>query len=338
MNDEEKLIKLINGVMPKSPLRKSRSGEVDAEVILLGDKKYLFSTDDFSAEDLFIESDPFWLGWNIACGALSDIVAAGGKPLVYAHSMVLPRIWGEEHIRQFSSGVSAVLKAYSVSFIGGDLGRSDKWRYTASVIGTPFGRIVNRKGCKAGDTILLTGKAGAGNLAAISRIFWDNELIRGLTDGETVRFPTHEKLAPLIAKYASSAIDTSDGVFTALQTIAKLNKAGFQLCEPPYYPQALKAARFLRLPLLLLLLGECGEYEILFTVSKKHKEALQAELKDLEIEACELGEITSKPEQQSVVSENITYNLADYTIRARDFDNVRDYLQAMITWVKKANQ
>jgi thiamine-monophosphate kinase len=338
MNHEDKLIAMINGMMPKSPLRKSKSGEVDAEVVLLDGKEYLFSTDDFSAEDLFIESDPFGLGWNIACGALSDIVAAGGKPLVYAHSMVVPKAWNEEYVRQFSLGVSAVLKTYSVSFIGGDLGISDSWRYTASVIGVPFGRIVNRKGCEAGDAILLTGKVGAGNLAAISRLFADNESICGLLEGQAVKFPTHEKLSPIIAKYASSAIDTSDGVFAALHTLAKLNKAGFHLCEPNYDLKALQAVRLLQLPKLLLLLGECGEYEILFTVSQKHREALQAELKQLDIEAHELGEITSKPDQQSVASENITYNLADYTIRARDYDNSRDYLQAMITWVKKASQ
>jgi len=338
MNNEEKLIKLINGVMPQSPLRKSKSGEADAEVILLGDNKYLFSTDDFSSEDLFIETDPLGLGWNIACGALSDIVAAGGKPLVYAHSMVVPKAWDEEYLRQFSLGISAVLKAYSVSFIGGDLGISDMWRYTTSVIGAPIGRIVNRKGCKAGDTILLTGKVGAGNLAAISRIFAEKEGIIELLKGKPVKFPTHEKLAPLIAKYASCAIDTSDGVFAALQAIAKLNNTGFRLYEPHFNPEALQAARLLQLPNVLLLLGECGEYEILFTVSPKHKEALQEELRNLEIEAYELGEITAKPDQQSVVSENLYYSLADYTIRARDFDDVRDFLQAMISWLKKANR
>lgn len=324
--------------MPKSPLRQSKSGEVDAEVILLGDNKYLFSTDDFSTEDLFIEADPFWLGWNIACGALSDIVASGGKPLVYAHSMVVPKAWDEEYIRQFSLGISAVLKTYSVSFIGGDLGVSDKWRYTASVIGAPIGRIVNRKGCKAGDAIFLTGKVGAGNLGAISRLFADNEIIHGLGEVDTVQFPTHEKLTPLIAKYASCAIDTSDGVFAALQTIANLNKAGFRLFEPHFHPQALQAAKLLQLPLVLLLLGECGEYEILFTVSHKDKASLQEELRDLEIEAYELGTITPNPNQHRVLSENISYNLSEYNLRARDYADIRGYLQAIIAWVKKASR
>ncbi len=338
MNYEEKLIALINGVMPQAPLRKSKSGEVDAELILLDGREYLFSIDDFSSEDRFSENDPFGLGWNIACGAISDIIAAAGKPLVYAHSMVVPKAWDEEFIRQFSLGISAVLKAYSVSFIGGDLGVSDNWRYTASVIGAPLGRIVNRKGCKAGDVIYLTGEVGAGNLAAMQSLFAGNANLTELLKGDQIRFPTHEKLPELISKYATCAIDTSDGVFAALQNISKLNEVGFKLTELPYLSKAVQAAALLLLPTILLFLGECGEYEILFTVSPTNQATLQAELKALGIEACELGKITANSNQQSVVSENFTFNLAGYSLKARDYGNIRDYLQAMIAWVTKASR
>ncbi len=56
MSYEKIIIDLINSVMPKSPLRKSKSGEVDSEVIQLGDKDYLFTTDEFSKEDLLQEN------------------------------------------------------------------------------------------------------------------------------------------------------------------------------------------------------------------------------------------------------------------------------------------
>lgn len=337
MNHEEKLIALINDQMPPSPLRKSKSGEVDSEVIRLGDREYLFSTDDFSREDLLPENDPFTLGWNLACAALSDIVASGGKPLLYGHSMVIPPAWDDSYIQNFSAGIAAVLKAYSVSFMGGDLGISDKWRYTASVLGTPLGRIVNRRGCQAGDTIFLTGKIGAGNLAAMTSLFSSSEKLNGLLQREPICFPVHVGLSQLITDYASCAIDTSDGVFAALQTISDLNDTGFQIINLPYHPLAKLAVQALDLPPLPLFLGECGEYEILFCVPQSKRETLMSDLREMALEICELGYITADPQQRSVLLQNTWLNLADYRLKARDFAQVQHYLAAMLEWVCKRN-
>jgi len=333
MSYESSLIALINGVMPPSPLRKSLPGEVDAELIRLGDKDFLFTTDDFSAEDLLREDQPFELGWNLACGAISDIIAAGGKPLVYAHAMVIPATWDEPYLREFSRGISAVLGQYSVSFIGGDLGRGQTWRYTASVIGVPEAKALTRRGCRAGDAIMITGRIGAGNLMAAMGLFPDIQAA-SLKDA-TLRFSTHPKLAEIISPCASSAIDTSDGVFAALQTLCDLNGTGFSLGKLPLHDQGLLASRLLGLPDLLLFLGECGEYEILFTVSQPHKKQLMADLCKQEIEIHELGQITANPGQKTVLHEDRHYDLDDYRIKARDFEGVSAYLKAMTVWLEK---
>ncbi|GAB1366689.1 MAG TPA: AIR synthase related protein [Candidatus Cloacimonas sp.] len=333
MNYEERLIALINDQMPSSPLRRSRSGEVDSELILLGGQEYLFSMDDFSHEDLLPEKDPFLLGWNLACAALSDLIAAGGNPLVYAHSMVIPQTWDEAYIKSFTQGISAVLQEYSVSFSGGDLGVSENWRYTASVLGKPLGRLINRKGCQAGDSILLTGKIGAGNLAALSCLFTGREELNGLVKAEDIRFPIHSRLAQIIAKLASCAIDTSDGVFAALHTISQLNETGFQIKNLPWHPQAALAAKALNLPELPLFLGECGEYEILFCIPRQQRDALLACLREAAVVASELGVITANPRQRILYWENHHIDLTDYSLRARDFGRVQDYLKAMLDWV-----
>jgi thiamine-monophosphate kinase len=333
MSQEDKLIALINGVMPPSPLRLSGSGEVDAEVIRLGDREFLFTTDDFSAEDLFDESDPYSLGWNIACGAISDIVASGGKPLVYAHSMVVSPDWDDKYIARLSQGVASVLSRYSVSFIGGDLGVADRWRYTGTVIGTAVGRTVNRKGCRAGDSIFLTGAIGAGNLAAVQALFPGTDRLSVLPRGESIRFATHERMPELISSYASCAIDTSDGVFAALRTVSALNGTGFFLSKLPYYPPAALAADKLQLPELLLMLGECGEYEILFTVRPRDKASLQAELRRQGIAAAELGVVTADPGQRAVRQDKLELDLSGYSLQARDFTRVQDYVAAMLEWM-----
>lgn len=334
MNYEGKIIDLINSEMPKSPLRKSVSGEVDSEVILLGDKEYLFTTDDFSQEDLLQENDPFVLGWNVACGAISDIIAAGGKPLIYSHSMVIPDYWDEQYIKRFSSGISKVLQKYSSSFIGGDLGLGDNWRYTTSVIGVHVGRPLNRRGCQTGDSIFITGKIGAGNLIAALNLHSSNKSVEKLLNGTQCRFNTHEKLPGIISEFASSAIDTSDGVFAALQSIANLNGTGFNINDLPFVAKGVLASETLHLPILLLFFGECGEYEILFTVNKQNKGSLKAALTKNKIEAYELGEITGDAKQKTLGYHNSCYNLDEYKLRARDFKRLEDYLREMTEWIE----
>ena len=338
MNYEENIIKLINDVMPESPLRKSISGEVDAEVITLGDKTYLLTTDEFSKEDLFRENDPFVLGWNIACGAVSDIITTGGKPLIYSHAMVVSTKWDEKYIEQFSKGISAVLEKYSISFIGGDLGIADEWRYTASVIGEPVGKQVNRKGCKAGDSIFITGKVGAGNLDAAMNLYSENRKIEKLLKDVKNKFRTHEHLPKIISKYASAAIDTSDGVFAALQTISHLNKTGFQIDNLPFITKGVLASKILNLPKLLLFLGECGEYEILFTVGEQNRKSLIAEMRKQKSELYEIGEITESTDNKIVLLKDKLLNLSDYNLKARDFENVKDYLKKVMEWIEKSGE
>lgn len=318
--------------MPKSPLRKSVSGEVDSEVIRLGDKDFLFTTDDFSAEDLLQENDPYILGWNICCGAISDIVAAGGKPLVYSHSMIIPSSWDEKFVIEFSKGISAVLRRYSVSFIGGDIGVSSSWRYTASVIGVHVGKPVNRKGCKAGDAIFITGGVGSGNLEAAMCMFKANEYIKKLPMKSTHKFRAHEQIPEIIAKYASCAIDTSDGALASLQTISHVNSTGFQIDKIRYNPAVQKVAQALHIPELLFFMGECGEYEILFTVNQINKESLKNELKVRKISSYELGIVTESP-MKVITHKKHIYDFSGYNLRARDYKNTQDYLVAMIEWV-----
>ncbi len=332
MNLESNIINLIHQQMPAAPLRKSILGEVDSELIQLGNQMFLFTTDDFSREDLFQENDPFILGWNLACGAISDIVASGGKPLTYSHSMVISPQWNTDYIKRFSQGVSNVLKKYSISFIGGDLGMAEHWRYTASVIGAPLKRNVNRRGCRAGDSIFITGKIGAGNLEAVFSLYPSLGSQNLQFNYKANKLNTYPQLNEVISEYATCAIDTSDGVFNALKTIGEINQKGFRVSHLPLLSMGLKVSKILNISSLLLFLGECGEYEILFTVNPQNKERLKTELNKRKIGANEIGVISSDPNQKEVVYHKKEYNLTNYTICARNFTSVQAYLNAMIEW------
>ncbi|MCD4827838.1 MAG: thiamine-monophosphate kinase [Candidatus Cloacimonetes bacterium] len=330
MSREKEIISLINAQMPTSPLRASACFEADAEAILLDDKVYLFTTDDFSAEDLLGESDPFTLGWNLACASISDIVVSGGNPLTYAHSMALPGAWSADYIRKLSQGIAAVLKRHAVSFIGGDLGVSANWRYTASVIGSPITTPVTRKGAKAGDLVYITGDVGRGNLAAAMNLY--PEAQEADQSAVPIKFRCLSKLPALVSRFATSAIDTSDGVLCGLKTVAEINKTGFAISDIPYNTAGLLAAEVLGIPSTLLLAGECGEYEILLTVNSLRQSELKQYAEDSGIEIHEIGKIVSDAKCQRLIEGETEYDVLGYHLRARDFAVVTDYLRQMTEW------
>jgi len=165
---EKDVIKIINEIMPRSILQINKPFEMDSEAIELKHegRHLLFSTDEFSEEDMFMEQDAFALGHNIAVGTLSDIYASGGIPKYYAQSLTINEMFTAEYLRDFHEGVAAVLRQANVAFIGGDFGKSHIWRCTSSAIGFAE-KILKRSGAKVGDSIYITGEIGSGNMQAM---------------------------------------------------------------------------------------------------------------------------------------------------------------------------
>ena len=131
---EKESSKSMDRMLPQGRL--NRCNESDCEIIDLDGKTYLYTTDEFSAEDRFCEHDPRLLGWNIAAGALSDIYACGGSPVYYAHSLTVPKTWDRKYVEGLAGGVAEALRKSGALFIGGDCGQSQTWRCCASVIGS----------------------------------------------------------------------------------------------------------------------------------------------------------------------------------------------------------
>jgi thiamine-monophosphate kinase len=261
--EEEALIERLCRLMPRAPEQVNRVFEADAEILkssCLGHAHLLFSTDEFSAEDCFSMEDAQALGRNIACAALSDLLACGGQPLYYAHSLTIDARFDEAYLTRFYAGIAEILAQAGAYFIGGDFGRARDWRCAVSVIGGAT-KPVLRSGAREGDHLYITGPVGAGNLQAALTLY-------GLSENPSFSAPDFTlRIAALpdIVAHATSCIDTSDGLFNAACTLARMSGCGFALENIPYSPSGEALAQRLSLPLSMLAFGECGEYELLFT-------------------------------------------------------------------------
>ncbi|MCP4161848.1 MAG: thiamine-monophosphate kinase [Deltaproteobacteria bacterium] len=335
MLSEKDIIETINRCIPSDANRETACFESDAERLKFNGNKILLSTDEFSSEDKFPETDPFSLGWNIAAGTISDVLATGGIPLYYSHALTVSHNWSRKYLEQFCHGVRDVLKEYQVSFAGGDTGSSDQYRCTSTVIGKTSERDISRKGIKSGDLIYLSGKVGAGNYNAAINIFCKESKFKSIVELVASNFKLRKREAKFIQKYATACIDTSDGVFNALNSVAVLNNNGYIVDKLPYIKMGIITSKLLSLPKELLLLGECGEYELLFFIkSEDEKEFLEKSTKEKLDFYC-LGQVLEDPKERTIISGKRKLNMSNFNISARDFINLKDYLKKLTDWIKK---
>ncbi len=306
--------------------------ETDATTFRPGGDEMLFSTDEFSAEDNFRCHHPADLGWNLAAATISDIHAAGGIPLFYGHSVTVQNDWDDHYINGFSEGIAQCLAEAGAAFIGGDLGLSDKWKYTGITIGKKMAAL-SRKGARPGDLIYMTGQIGAGNLEAALRLYSDKPVIKPLLNLVHVRFPLRNREAALVRKFANCCIDSSDGIFRAMKDLTGLSDTGFRTGNLTYHSQGLAACTLLGKPEEILFLGECGEYELVFTLSPEKEIQFLSEAAALNLKYTKIGEVT-EDKRLLLESKRRTIDLSGYSIFARNYAEVQEYIRAVVNFIE----
>ena len=334
MSKEKEMIEVIDKHMPRSANQLNKLFEADSEIIDFHGRGLLYNIDEFSEEDLLREGDPYVLGWNMAVGSISDILASGGRPKYYAHSLVLRNSWTKDYVGKLSRGIAEVLKEAGAAFIGGDLGISQTWRYTGSVIGDLEGLPLLRSGAKIGDGIFITGPIGRGNVEGALKLYADNQLVKHLTGRWKNFFRLRSKEAEVIKQYSYCCIDTSDGVFNALNTISEMSRIGFVVGNLPYVKSGLLLAKALNVPKEMLFLGECGEYELLFTLNKEAEEEFLRKTQEMKLTFHKLGEINEEG-RKSLWERDKEIDLITYNLRARDYTDPKDYLRDVVHFLNR---
>jgi len=333
MLNEVELIKRIAKQLPRSSNQKNKIFETDAEILPFGNTTMAITVDEFSDEDLFRTDNPYNLGWNMAVGGITDILACGSMPLYYAHSFTKGEDWDEDFVEALSRGVGDVLRAYGTYFIGGDFGQSKAWRYTATVIGEIHEKPLKRSNAQIGDGIYITGEIGSGNLQATASLYKDRKSIKSLINKMIPRFSIRLEEAKLIQGYSRCCMDTSDGLLNGLKSIALSSEVGFEIGNIPYLSSGVLAAKLLKLPETLLMACECGEYELLFTVPCDREKTFQKELKSRHMKITRIGQVVDKGLMKYKMRKK-EINFLDFDISARAYKSRKDYIKDVVNYLE----
>ncbi len=176
----------------------------DVGAVAWGDD-YLVVTTDVVNQKTHIPAGatPSQIGWYATAVNLSDIAAAGARPLGFVAALSLPADTDVEFLRGLAQGMDECTREFDIAVLGGDT----KEGPTLSIAGTAFGRV-------AKDRILLRTGARPGDAL--------NQLLRPYP-----RIAEGQLLSASGA--ATSCMDLSDGLGASLAQLAAMTRLSYQI-------------------------------------------------------------------------------------------------------------
>jgi len=234
------------------------------------------------------------MGWMIVIVNMSDLAAVGATPVGILISEIIPKTFSEEKIKELQRGISDACKAYDTFVLGGDTNEGENLILTGTAIGIIKNeKPLTRAGCKPGDIIYSSGKLGSGNAYAISKLVSKTNSLTEFKPNARI------KECSLISKYASCCMDTSDGFISTLDQLMRLNDFGFEIStdlKKIIDDDALDYSKELNIPPWLLLAGQHGEFELIFTIPQNLKQAFFEEARKNGFNPVELGKVIIEKE------------------------------------------
>ncbi len=139
----------------------------DCGVVDWGEEYLVITTDVVNPRTHIPEgARPDQVGWYLMAVNLSDVAAAGARPLGFVAALSLPPSTEVEFLKGLAQGMEACAREFGIAVLGGDTKEAD----VMSLAGTAIGRvrkdrILLRKGARPGDAIVVTGDLGRAGLA-----------------------------------------------------------------------------------------------------------------------------------------------------------------------------
>ncbi|HYM39540.1 MAG TPA: thiamine-phosphate kinase [Thermoplasmata archaeon] len=139
----------------------------DVGVVEWGEDYLVVTTDVVNPRTHVPEgSRPDQIGWYLVAVNLSDVAAAGARPLGFVGALSLPPSTDVDFLKGLARGMEACAEEFGIAVLGGDTKEAD----VISLAGTAIGRvrkdrILLRKGARPGDAIVVTGALGRAGLA-----------------------------------------------------------------------------------------------------------------------------------------------------------------------------
>jgi thiamine-monophosphate kinase len=218
---------------------------------------------------------PQQFGWYLVAVNLSDIAAAGARPIGFVAALSLPLDTDVEYLRGLALGMEECAKEFGIAVLGGDTKEAD----VMSLAGTALGRvrkdkILLRTGARPGDAIVVTGDLGRAGLAY-------QQLTNPMQRADALR--SLMRPYPRILEgqgfsdsgLVTSSMDLSDGLGLSLGQMAAMTKLSY-VVEWDSLPAYRDLDHLAEPQKKELVLYSGGDYELLATVKPESVDQLRS--------------------------------------------------------------
>ena len=208
-------LEIIGYLRKRFPTRRSEVLKGIGDDALVFRDGYVVTTDSFFEKTHFdLRYFSFFaLGYHSMAASLSDIAAMGATPISALVSLCIPKKIGMKAIRELYDGFHEITRKFRCDISGGDIVKCQTFGMTITVVGRAREPML-RSGARPNDCLFVTnflGLAEAGRIALKEKFREDeypNAIKKHLYPEPMI------KESFLIKKYATSCIDTSDGLST----------------------------------------------------------------------------------------------------------------------------
>jgi thiamine-monophosphate kinase len=252
---------LINAFLSALPHPRAPRGPGDDAAVLPPSRDSVCITTDAVVEDVHFTRPLFSLadiGHKALAVNLSDLAAMGARPTWWLCALGLPKDFTRAEVVALARGMEPLAKAHRLALIGGNITASKALTLTITLAGEAR-RPLLRSGARPGDLLFVSGALGAA-AAGLSR------KTPALVAAQKRPQP-QVKLGLGVARWASAAIDVSDGLIADLGHLCASSKVGANVHSSavPIHP-ALRGS----IDALHLALTGGEDYQLLITVPPRH--------------------------------------------------------------------
>jgi thiamine-monophosphate kinase len=234
---------------------------------------------------------------------LSDLAAKGAAPLGFLLSIGLPAALPTGWIKSFADGLREDAEHYGCPLLGGDTDKSPGaiTVYIMALGVVPHGGMVRRHGARAGDVVVATGTIGDAALglklrldaAAAGRWGLDAAMAAHLRGRYLLPQPRNT-IAEALRRYASAAMDVSDGLAGDLAKLARISGVAAEVVagDVPLSPAASQAIAAEPALMETVLTGG-DDFEVIATVAPERLDDLRREAARAGVTMTRIGVITA---------------------------------------------
>jgi len=295
--DEKLIIKKY--LMPLANSKDSLQLRDDVASIDVADEKYIVSNQDslVMGTHFFESDDPMYIAKKSLRVNLSDLISKGVTPYGYFLSIAMDDTIDENWIKLFSQGLAEDQKKYNITLLGGDTVSAPHGLFiTVHMLSKTNDSIIKRSGACYGDNIYVTGTIGNSAIGLYLLKNKNDNLGLSQKDIQNLTRKYHLpnprlKTVQLIRKFASSSMDTTDGLIHDLKVLAGSSGRTF-IIKKKLIPYSISAKKFLgKFGDLDIALYGGDDYEVIFTTPMKFEDKLHEYAKKIKLRITKIGNV-----------------------------------------------